>query len=123
MVILQNISKRMVVLSLTGLHMREGQGAHSYKPIKIGVVDALADGTLLARFKTKFVPETVTLPAGERVVNLPNAVLECEDVKGALKRKEIRIAQQTPDEAPEEKADPAIEPTADHDEIHDVKKT
>lgn len=118
MVILKNVTKRLVTYNLAGDHMRETK-THGYKQIKTVTVDHLANGDLLPRIVKKSVPESLTLPAETASGSLPNEVLQCPEVKGAIARRELRIMAQSDDAEQNAEAPAAPDDTGDDD--HDVK--
>lgn len=85
MVTLHNVSRRMMVLNLAATSLRSHE-THGFKKTKrvVGVVDP-KDGAVRPKIETLNLPSSLTIAAGERVADLPDAVLECPEVKAHMK--------------------------------------
>lgn len=95
-VVLLNTTKRMMTLILGGKHLASAApGApHRYKPVKLVTVHHAKSGELAMRTRKIPMPDTIRIPAGERLtVNV--SATHCPDVKKALARKDLRIVPAT----------------------------
>jgi hypothetical protein len=69
-------------------------------------------GERAPRRVTRKTPDSLTLLARERLVDLPMAILDVPEVKAAIARGLVRIVEQKPDTPPPKPAPPPVPPPA-----------
>lgn len=119
MLTIQNISRRMQVYNLDHGSFQEAGGEHGYKLIHTVVVQHdRRSGAMSAKRIPRSVCSSLTFAAGETRSELPDAILECDGIKAAIERRELRVLLQTADEPkPKPKEEPKAEEEDDDVEV------
>lgn len=98
-VTLQNVTRRMKVFHLDAVSLQTAGGEHGYRIVRPVVVVTTKKGKLGAVRKPRLVPSSITFCAGEVKHNLPDEILEAEQIKKATARGgPLRVVRQTPKE-------------------------
>lgn len=115
-VTLKNVSRRMHSYNLAAGFFEEDGGAHKYKLIHVTVVDHNGQtGSLIPRRIPKNVCSSLHFASGEMHSELPDEVLDCPDIAGALARRELVVLAKT--EPPTKEAASSPEPRTDRSTI------
>jgi hypothetical protein len=113
MVLVRNVSGRMLTLNLVGKHLAAAapRSPHRYKNVKLVTVHHAKNGALVARVRKTLMADSIRFPAG---IEMPVAkcAMFCPEVKKAIAAKKLRVV-----------ADPYVPPPAKPEEKKPAAKS